>query len=64
MNGQCLLCPAPASQPAVFAVEPDDGAEALSCEAHLGALVTAMFSNGSVAAPAWGLTVYDVRPSP
>ena len=46
----------------MFSVGPDDGGEVLSCEAHLGELVTRLFSDGSVAAPAWGVTVYDVRP--
>jgi len=45
-----------------FSLEPDDGAEVLSCAGCLAAIVTRLFDDGSVIAPAWGMKVYDVRP--
>ena len=44
-----------------FSVEPDDDVEVLACAACLAAVITRLFDDGSVIAPAWGLKVYDVR---
>lgn len=44
-----------------FSLEPDNGEEVLACSACLAAVVTRLFSDGSVIAPAWGMKVYDVR---
>lgn len=59
---RCALCLEQGTAArAVFSAERDDGTEVLSCEACLGQLVTRMFGDGSVAAPAWGLIVCDIR---
>lgn len=58
MSDQCQGCGA--ASPG-FSVEPDDGVEVLSCGACLAPVITRLFDDGSVIAPAWGLKVYDVR---
>jgi hypothetical protein len=58
MDG-CASCGAPAA----FSVEDDTGAEHLACQADIGRLLTRLFDQGLIVAPAWGATVYDVRPS-
>lgn len=58
MNDGTCWC---GSAPAVFSVEDDAGAEHLACEPHIGPLLTRLFDQGLVVAPAWGAKVYDIR---